>query len=340
MSVRRALALVVGVLLTVGLTACTNGRADRDEPTASPTATGTSRPAPSARPKVPPVTVRDVTGQVRLRAAATRVVALDWPYAENLVAVGVQPVGVADRAGYASWVGADPAARLSSKTADVGPRGQPDATKIRALRPDLIVVDRTRAQRWVSGLRKIAPVLVFDPYRADMSAWEEMRTTFTELARAVGRSDLAAATLIRLDATIAAGRRDLAEAGKADMPFALAEGYSDRGVPTLRMFARSSLASEVLERLGLHNDWKGDPDQYGFTTVGVPALNSVAMADFLYLSDARDNIFTGQVADGSTWKGLEFVRTGRVHRLGSGAWLFGGPLSAERCVREVVKALT
>nr|WP_269091064.1 iron-siderophore ABC transporter substrate-binding protein [Actinopolymorpha cephalotaxi] len=263
---------------------------------------------------------------------------MDWTYAEDLLAVGVRPVGVADKAGYAAWVGGGP--RLDRTTAEVGPRQQPDPTVVRALRPDLILVGKDETNALVAQMRRIAPVLVFDPYRPDMSAWTEMRTTFAAVARAVGRGDQAAWVLRQLDDAIVRDRSKLAAAGAANLPVALAQGYSVEGVPTIRMFGRTSLAGDLLGRLGLQNGWRGEPDQYGLSTVGPADLGQVSSADFLYLADRRNDIFTGAMTDGPAWRGLAFAAEGRVHRLGTRTWFFGGPLSTRACADALVRALS
>ncbi|MET9021173.1 iron-siderophore ABC transporter substrate-binding protein [Actinopolymorpha sp. NPDC004070] len=361
-SVRRVRAALAGVLLAVlpaaGLVACSGGGSPApgistsSGPSATPSVSATvsasaspasaaarARAARAARVAAPkPVTVSDVNGAVRLKAPARRVVALDWTYAEDLLAVGVRPVGVADRAGYAAWVGGGP--RLDRTTVEVGPRQQPDPTVVRALRPDLILIGKDETNALVAQMRRIAPVLVFDPYRSDMSAWDEMRTTFVAVARAVGRDDQAAWVLRGLDEAIARNRLKLAAAGAANLPVALAQGYSAEGVPTIRMFGRTSLAGDLVNRLGLQNDWRGEPDQYGLSTVGPADLGQVSSADFLYLADPRNDIFTGAMTDGPDWRGLAFAAEGRVHRLGARTWFFGGPLSTRACADALTRALT
>ncbi|WP_026257037.1 ABC transporter substrate-binding protein [Actinopolymorpha alba] len=326
MAVRRVLALLAGVLVATGLAACSG-----NEPATSGPGGASTKPAGRT------VTVSDAQGTVALKAPAKRVVALEWVYAEDLLAVNVTPVGIADKAGYSKYVGGG--ARLAPQIRDVGSREMPNINAIQALRPDLIVTDMSRGASNISQLRSVAPVLVFNPYRSDMSAWDEMRTTFLQLSTAVDRSAQAAKVLNRLDATVRVGKQKLSDSGKGDMAFALVQGFSEQGMPVIRIFGSTSLAGETIEQLGLKNDWKGRPDQYGFSTVNVEDLGSVSMADFLYLAAPRDNIFTGTLANNAAWKDLEFVRTSRVHALGQGTWFYGGPLSTMRCVNEVVRAL-
>ncbi|REF35219.1 iron-siderophore ABC transporter substrate-binding protein [Thermasporomyces composti] len=281
--------------------------------------------------------MRDATGEVRLDGPARRVVALEWTYAENLLAVGVTPVGVAEKAGYATIGGAP---RMPASVRDVGKRETPDLDVIRALKPDLIVTDRSRPLGRINALRLIAPVLVFDPQRPDMSAWEEMRTTFIELSRAVGRRAQAERVLTRLDQTIDRSRKALADVGWSHTPTVVAISYADRGLPVIRVFARTSLAGDLLARLGLQNPWRGRPEPDGLSTVQVADLRAVAMAEFLYVPVEGDDIVSGTLAATTEWRDLEFVEAKRVRALRPRTWFFGGPVSLQWAAEEIVRALT
>src|SRR5690606_38392702 len=51
-----------------------------------------------------PVTITGTNGEVKLDAPAKKVVVLEWTYAEDLLAVGVQPAGMADIVEYGNYV--------------------------------------------------------------------------------------------------------------------------------------------------------------------------------------------------------------------------------------------
>ena len=93
------------------------------------------------------------------QAAPKRVVALEWDALENLVSLGVKPVGAADLRGYRTYV----AVGLPGGITDVGTRQEPSIERIAKLRPDLIVVPSNRAGRNLRTLRKIARVARHEP---------------------------------------------------------------------------------------------------------------------------------------------------------------------------------
>ena len=81
-----------------------------------------------------PITVEGAMGTLELPQAPERVVALEWSLVENVLALGVQPAGIADVDGYNTWVNVP--LELSADVADVGQRLEPSLESIAALEPD------------------------------------------------------------------------------------------------------------------------------------------------------------------------------------------------------------
>lgn len=285
-----------------------------------------------------PITVDGALGGVELAEPAERVVALEWTYAEDLVAVGVQPVGVADVEGYSQWVDAE----LDPSVTDVGTRQEPSLEAIAALDPDLIIGVQFRHEPILDQLEAIAPTVMFNPYPAvgdGPNQLEEMVTTFREVGEAVGRSEEAEQTLDEMQSTFDEVAAELAAADLGTTEFALAQGFTSEEVPTIRMFTDNAMAVGILEELGLQNAWPGEPEAYGFNTVDIEALTQVGDAHFLYVAQDEDNIFTGALADNPLWQDLAFVQADRVHPLGGDVWLFGGPLSAQLLAEDTASLL-
>ncbi|MFJ7157131.1 ABC transporter substrate-binding protein [Streptomyces sp. NPDC101118] len=283
------------------------------------------------------VSVATARGTVTLDRPATRVVTLEWTYAEELVALGVTPVGNADNTGYRTWITAA-GAGLPGAVADVGSRNEPSLEKIKALRPDLIVIDDERSKAGLRQLRDIAPVVSFTYTTKPQLG--TMKRNFTELAKAVGRADRAAGVVARIDAEAAGLRGRLDRAGKAGLTYALAQGFTANGAASIRMLTDDAFAPQVLGLAGMRNGWRGQPDSWGMTTVGVEGLTRVERdATFLYVAAKDDDPFTGELAGNAVWRGLDFVKNDRALPLDPGTWLFGGPLSAVHLLVETGKAL-
>ncbi|MGI5490267.1 ABC transporter substrate-binding protein [Microtetraspora malaysiensis] len=299
----------------------------------SSTATAGRSGAASA-PGAAKITIQDGFGPVELPAPATHVVSLEWTYTEELLALGVTPAGVADKALYNDWVTAGP--RIAETTIDVGTRQEPNLETIASLKPDLIVGNADRLANNIESLKGIAPVVAFrwnDPAKEQLAV---MKDTFAQLGKAVGKDAAAAEVLAGLGTAVASAKEKLTGVGEK---FALAYPAGGAGAATVTIFAKPSLASQILEEAGLSNAWTGNADTDGLSTVSVEALTALpADVNFLYVSPSSDDTFT-KLAGNKVWTGLPFVKATHTYKLDPTPWFYGGPSSAEQLLTQAVAAL-
>ncbi|KQO64976.1 ABC transporter substrate-binding protein [Curtobacterium sp. Leaf261] len=287
------------------------------------------------------ISMKDATGAtVTLDGPARKVVGTEWNVVENLVSLGVDPVGVADVAGYRAW---DAAVPLTNEPEDIGTRGEPSMDTIAALSPDLIVATTDLSASAVKQLRRIAPVL--EVRSADASGQiDQMLTNLDMIAEATGTRAEAAAVTKGFRSTIADGRAAIEEAGLDGTRFAFADGYVDANQVSIRPYVEGSLVADVTTELGLRNAWQLEGDAaYGLASTDVEGLTELGDdVQFLYIGNKADgeDPFADALADNAVWKSLPLVEAGNVHRLPDGIWMFGGPESMEAYVEAVVAALT
>lgn len=278
--------------------------------------------------------VTDSTGEKCITENPQRVVVLEWTYAEDLLALGVQPIGVADIEGYNAWVKIP--VTLDENVTDVGMRHEPNLERITELNPDLIIAVSFRVAENYDDLSAIAPTLVFDPYPVDGSShYEEMTKTFTTIATALGREAEGDAVLADLQAYYDQAKGALETADRAGESFILSQGWVYETVATFRLFTNNAMAVQILEQIGLNNAWDDAPQQYGFTEIGIEGFVEIAEADFnfFYVAQDTDNI---TFDESPLWNSLPFVQAERDYWMGGDVWLFGGPLSAELLVETVL----
>ncbi|MDQ8707355.1 iron-siderophore ABC transporter substrate-binding protein [Streptomyces sp. LHD-70] len=283
------------------------------------------------------ITVKDIKGEQKLDGPAKKVVALEWTYAEDLLALGVQPTGVADIKQYDQWVTAGP--RFEKSTKDVGTRQAPSLESIKALKPDLIVTSKIRSEANYKQLNEIAPTLMFDPYATD-SEFEEMRTTLKTLGTATGKEDAADKALKELDGKIAAAKKKVADGGKDGEKVTVARGYTTDGAATVEILTDSTIPGALLPKLGLKNGWTGKSDAYGMSKVDVEGFKPVEKSSLAYVAAKNDDVFAKSLPKNALWKNLDFVKKDRVHALDPGTWFFGGPYSTAQAADEIAAALT
>ncbi|WP_148229489.1 ABC transporter substrate-binding protein [Alkalihalophilus pseudofirmus] len=286
------------------------------------------------------VTVRDAFGEKTFEETPLKVVALEWTYVEDLLALGVQPVGVADIEGYNSWVDID--AELDQDVVDVGTRQEPNLEMIAELEPDLIITAGFRHEAIQQELEFIAPTLFFDPYPTDetVSQYDEMEETFRTIAKVVQKEDEAESVLEELDAKYEEAKEQIAAADLKTNEFVLTQAFSANQAPTLRLFTPNAMATQIFEKVGLENVYdSGQFEMYGYSEVNVEALPAVEDANFFYVVQDDDNVFENQLQSNSVWQNLNFVQNDQLYPLGGDAWLFGGPLSAMTLVDRIVEVV-
>ncbi|MFI5567061.1 ABC transporter substrate-binding protein [Streptomyces sp. NPDC051740] len=307
-------------------------------------ACGTTEPAADdagAKESAQAITLTDATGaKVELDGPAKKVVGTEWNVVEHLVSLGVDPVGVADVKGYKTW---DAAVPLKNEPTDIGTRGEPSMDTIASLKPDLIVATTDLQPDVVEQLRKVAPVLgVKSADAADPIG--QMLKSVDLIAEATGTTERAATLKKDFDAKLAEGQKALADAGLDGAEIAFADGYVASNQVSLRPYTSGSLIGAVNERLGLKNAWKQKGDEaYGLAATDVEGLTDLGKVHFAYIGndgDAASDPFGKELADNSVWKSLPFVKSGDVHRLDDGIWMFGGTGSMEAYADSLVASLT
>jgi len=273
------------------------------------------------------------------QAAPKRVVALEWDALENLVALGMKPVGAADLRGYRTYVSVG----LPGAITDVGSRQEPSIERIAKLRPDLIVVPNNRAGRNLKTLRKIARVLVTNPYPGDTgngAHFNAMVRDFRVTANAVGRKSRGESVLRGMSSRFGSLRTALRRAKRGGIRVTIATPGGTTSSPALRLFTSNSTAAEVVRRIGLRSAWSARPQRYGFSTVGVEALRQVQSG---WLAFVYPSVFSAQIrrfTRQNSYKRLAMVKKRRVRNLPGNTWLFGGPVSARIFAERLTAALT
>lgn len=316
----RAAALAGAAAVTLALAGCgtTEEAADTEE-----AASGES------------ITVTDARGtDVTLDGPATRVVGTEWNVVENLVTLGVMPVGVADTAGYAEYVSAG--GPLDDSVTDIGTRGEPSIDTVASLGADLILATDDLPESAVAQLEELAPVFVVTSADASRQI-DQMKENLELVAELTGTTDEAERVIGEYDAAVADGAAALAEAGFDGSRVAFADGHLADGTVSFRPFVAGSLLADVNTELGLVSPWEveGDP-AYGLGATDIEGMTELDADALLYI--APDDL-EEELSGNEVWKSLPFVESGDVHRITDPIWMFGGPGSMTQYVDAVVATL-
>lgn len=255
---------------------------------------------------------------------AEPVVAIDWPFAETLIALGVTPAGVADAAAYREWVVEPP---LPPETVDVGRRGAPHLATLQALAPEVVLVSPFRR---APGLERVAPVRELPLHAPGESALYGATELARELAARYGRETELQGLLARLEHAL---QRLQVAAEALGGPIYVAQ-FMDAG--HLRVFGDGGLYGAVLARAGIANAWQGPTSYWGFALVALARLDAEAAR--LVLVEPVPADAEAVMRASRVWSSLPVVAAGGVRRLPP-TWSFGGVYAAIRFAEQLGAAL-
>ncbi|HEV7336118.1 MAG TPA: ABC transporter substrate-binding protein [Bosea sp. (in: a-proteobacteria)] len=253
---------------------------------------------------------------------SARVAAIDWAAAESLLALGIEPVAVANTGLYRQW-STEPA--LPATVADLGMPEEPNLERLLELRPDLILVSG-----WQVALRqtlaRIAPVQIFSVFESNRTPLSNALASMRALAREFGVEEVAAAFESRLEHGFEQSRRRLQATRRPAVLLAvlLTDGMR------ITIYGKGSLLGDVLDRLGLENAWTGAMPVFGRITIGIERLLELPDVWLLYMDQGhRTQVALQRLQANSIWRALPAVATARVRPIAA-VWPFAGAPTALR----------
>jgi iron complex transport system substrate-binding protein len=347
MSLRRrgtaAVALVVAA--TLSLAAC-GGSSDSGEGSAKATAGAgdkkavaqggedfgdaakkTAEMGTDAGPGEWPRTVTHAMGETEIKSQPKRVVVLDVGELDNVVSLGIKPVGLAPTEGspeLPSYLKKD-----AGEPTNVGTINNLNLEAIAALKPDLILGSQLRAADKYDELKQIAPTIF--SLRPGFT-WKE---NYLLNAAALDKTAEAKSQLAAYDKKVAA----LSDKLGADKPTVSMVRYLPDGV--IRLYANASFIGTILKDAGIPRPKNQD----------IEDLAAEVSAENIDQADG-DYIFTGVYGDPKAtdkskaqgnplWKNLKAVKAGHAYDVPDETWYLGlGVTAANEVVADLESHLT
>ncbi|GAA3188769.1 MULTISPECIES: ABC transporter substrate-binding protein [Streptomyces] len=280
-----------------------------------------------AEPGEWPRTITHAMGETELKAQPRRVVVLDVGELDNVVSLGIEPVGLAPTEGspeLPSYLKDD-----AGSPKNVGTINNLNLEAIAALEPDLILGSQLRAADKYDELSQIAPT-VFS-LRPGFT-WKE---NYLLNAAALDRTAEAKQKLAAYEKKAKA----LGEQLGADKPTVSMVRYLPDGV--IRLYANASFIGTILKDAGIPRPKNQDIDD----------LAAEISAENIDQADA-DYIFTGVYGDPKAtdkskaqgnplWKNLGAVKAGHAFDVPDETWYLGlGVTAAEEVLADLEQRLT
>lgn len=285
----------------------------------------TAKLGSDAEPGTFPRTVMHASGTTEIAEQPKRVVVLDTGELDDVLALGITPVGMV------TTEGAHPVpSYLADRVKDVetvGTINELDLEAIAELEPDLILGSQLRADTLHEELESIAPT-VFS-IRPGFP-WKE---NFMLVGEALGMENEATDVLN----DYAKATAELDEAVDGDPTISLVRFMPER----LRLYGNKSLIGVILDDAGLAR-----PEAQDIAELAVeisPENLDQAGGDYVFYTSYGDSEATGETAalSGSQWSGMQAVEDDRAFRVEDDVWFLGlGPIGAEQIVDDLDSYLT
>ncbi|MEU3222960.1 iron-siderophore ABC transporter substrate-binding protein [Streptomyces sp. NPDC006976] len=280
-----------------------------------------------AEPGQWPRTVKHAMGSTEIKARPERVVVLDVGELDNVVSLGVKPVGLAPTEGspeLPSYLKKD-----AGSPKNIGTINSLNLEAIAALKPDLILGSQLRAANSYDELSKIAPT-VFS-IRPGFT-WKE---NYLLNAAALDKTAQAEANL----ASYKKKAEALGDKLGADKPTVSMVRYLPDGV--IRLYANASFIGTILKDVGIPRPKNQD----------IADLAAEVSAENIDQADA-DYIFTGVYGEAKAtdkskaqanplWKNLKAVKDGHAYDVPDETWYLGlGVTAADEVLNDLQTRLT
>lgn len=280
----------------------------------------TAKLGTDAAPGVFPRTLTHANGETTLEKKPTRVVVLDTGELDDVVTLGVTPVGMA------TTEGANPVPTyLADKVKDVPSVGtiqDLNLEAIAALKPDLILGSKLRADKLYKQLSSIAPT-VFS-IRPGFP-WKE---NFLLVGKSLGEEDKATKALNDYQSEADTLKADV----KGDPKISLVRFLPGK----IRLYANKSLIGVILKDAGLARPENQNIDELA---AEISAENiEQGDADWIFYSSYGDPSATGEtsVVEGAVWPKLGAVKAGHAKAVNDDVWFLGlGPTGAQLILKDL-----
>ncbi len=277
-----------------------------------------------------PIEITDSHGKLTFLKSPKRVVLINWTLTEQVIELGIIPVGVADKAGYEQTVVRPP---LVAAILDVGSREAPDLKKIKVLKPDVIIIGYSQ-RPLIRVLSNLAPVVYFNNFSKRDNNEVRSRKQFLMLAQLFDKTDFARQKLKSRDEKLAQLKKKLQmhydEHRQEPLPkVTVVLAHSDQFAWA---FGKNSMPVYALEALGLHSAMTLSTSQYGVAKVPVSKLQRLDGC-VLYISDEAFDPLASAV-----WQNFTAVKEACFFRLSSVS-AYGGVMSVQYLAEAVVGLL-
>jgi len=290
-------------------------------PSASSTVSPSESPSPAESAGAATRVVQDAFGEVEVPTHPERVVVLNSSGLDNLLAVGVKPIG----APYSISVNANFFAHLAERTDGIentGTTDQPNLESIAKLNPDLIIGQRDTHEAVYEDLKRIAPTVLTERVTGD---WKGLLRDQADAVNKLGEADR---LIGEFEARIAKFKTDMGDK-LANVTVSLIRPREDH----IRIYTENSYAGDIVKEAGLARpaNQQGVSGQHiTITEEQIGDMDADVIISFGRESEAA--YFNEKIQTNPLWGTLSAVQNDRVHMVNWETWLSGQGILASNLI--------
>jgi iron complex transport system substrate-binding protein len=305
--------LAMAVVMALAAVGCSTGK----EPQAAPGSEAA-------------VTVQHAMGSTQIKGTPKRVVVLTNEGTEALLSLGIKPVGAVK-----SWLGNPWYAHIKDQMQGVqvvGTESDINLEAIAALKPDLIIGNKMRQEKWYGQLSQIAPTVFSETLRGD---WKK---NFELYAKAVNKEREGKEVLANFDAHVQNLKGKLGD--KLNLKVSIVRFMPGKA----RIYQKDSFSGIILDQLGFKRPDSQNKNDFAVevTKERIPEMEGDILFYFTYDPDGdgkgakTEQEWTGD----KLWKDLNVVKNGKVYKVDDVIWnTAGGVLAAHKMLDDLEKIL-
>ncbi|MCL1046972.1 iron-siderophore ABC transporter substrate-binding protein [Shewanella electrodiphila] len=275
------------------------------------------------------IEIKDSNGIQQFASIPTRVAALNWDVAEQVLELGVTPIAMPDVAGYKEWV-MNPA--VPDEVMDVGTRVEPNFQRLAALKPDVIIIASPQLDL-LPRLEQIAPVLFFQTYSEHHDNAQAALDNFLSIAKLLGKEPEAQTRIAQMHAVIAEQKQQLLSAYNGTLP--KVSTFRFASMTSVYLYGDNSTAQYALKLLGIEPALKVEATQWGLKQQRLKSLRYIGDGVALYFEPFAQET---ELSQSVMWNAMPFVRHNKMNSIAP-AWNYGGAISIEYMAQALTKSL-
>jgi iron complex transport system substrate-binding protein len=274
--------------------------------------------------------VMDASGKHFFEKPPERVIVTDWALVEQVLELGIQPVGIPEVEKYNHFVQHP---ELPKDIVDIGRRGSPNLKTMASLNPDVIIVgtDQKSLMRPFSRIGRVMYYKSFsDKYRTNA---KKSRLRFLQIADLFQKRKLAEDKLDAMDKELQQLRQKINHHFNNKPPKVTLIRFSS--LEKCLVYGKNGIPYHSLEQLGLETGYPLSRSKWGEKEMPIKKLNDIESGVIFYIQplDFEQELFSSK-----NWQQLIPIKEKRVYPM-QAVWSYGGAMSILYNARAITKTL-